>query len=163
MIAAALLIVLAVACTPTAPDTTEFAESARVADDVVDANLMPWVEQLASARAGDTKVSCEGYPPANLFPSCSLTRDAAVILVSEAFVSMGYTPSTVVLGVGPHATYNVVTELPGTSRQSEVVLVACHLDAYFAGADDNGSGVAAMLETARAVCVSTASPGQCAL
>ena len=61
---------------------------------------------------------------------------------------MGYTPRTVILGEGPHATFNVVAEWPGSSLPEQVILVACHLDAFYAGADDNGSAVAAMLETA---------------
>ncbi len=45
---------------------------------------------------------------------------------------------------------NVVAELPGTDSD-EVVLLGAHLDSwdYAQGADDNGSGVAAVLDTAR--------------
>jgi Zn-dependent M28 family amino/carboxypeptidase len=37
----------------------------------------------------------------------------------------------------------------GTEHPDEVVVVGAHYDAYYAGADDNSSGVAAMLEMAR--------------
>jgi Zn-dependent M28 family amino/carboxypeptidase len=46
--------------------------------------------------------------------------------------------------------YNIVAEKRGVINPEEVVLVACHLDAFYAGADDNTSAVAAMLEIARA-------------
>ncbi len=143
--------VMPLACVPNGPEMSRFEISARVATDVQTANLMPWVERLAAARAVDVSVSYEGFPPENLYPSDHLTRDSAVEIVSEAFASMGYTPTTIVLGEGAHTAFNVVAEWPGTSRASEVVLVASHLDAFYAGADDNGSAVAAMLETARAV------------
>jgi Zn-dependent M28 family amino/carboxypeptidase len=64
---------------------------------------------------------------------------------------MGYSPRTLVLGDGPQAAHNVVAEWPGSSRPSEVVLVGAHLDAFYAGADDNTSALAALLETARVV------------
>jgi len=143
--------ILASCSSPTGPDTAGFDIAAQVADDVATGNLMPLIEQLAAVRATDTPVDCTGFEPDDLFPACHLTRDAAVTLVSDAFRSMGYAPDTVILGEGPRATYNVVAEWPGTSKASEVVLVASHLAAFYAGADDNGSAVAAMLETARAV------------
>jgi Zn-dependent M28 family amino/carboxypeptidase len=46
--------------------------------------------------------------------------------------------------------YNVVAEYRGTQYPNSVVLVGCHLDAFYGGADDNTSAVAAMLEIARA-------------
>jgi len=52
----------------------------------------------------------------------------------------------------PPSTYhNIVVDLPGTDKASEVVLVGAHFDAVpnSPGADDNGSGVAALLEMAR--------------
>ena len=150
-IGVASLIILPLGCTPPGPDTNGFETAARVGNDVAAANLMPWVEQLASARAGDVRVNNDGFPPEDLFPSDHLTRDSAVTQVSDWFASMGYAPRTVVLGEGPQAAYNVVAEWPGTSRPSEVILLACHLDAFYAGADDNGAAVAAVLETARAV------------
>jgi Zn-dependent M28 family amino/carboxypeptidase len=45
----------------------------------------------------------------------------------------------------------LVAEWPGTTRSSEVVLVGAHYDAFYSGADDNSSGVAAMLAIAAAV------------
>ena len=48
---------------------------------------------------------------------------------------------------------NVVAELPGTDLASEVVIIGAHLDSWQAGtgAQDNGTGVASVLEAARAI------------
>lgn len=149
LLAASLLMPLA--CTPTGPDTSGFGDAGAVAADVATGNLMPFVQRLAQARSNDIKVSNTGFETDELFPSDQLTRDSAVVLVSQALTAMGYAPRTVVLGEGPQAAYNVVAEWPGVSRPSDVILVGAHLDAFYAGADDNGSAVAALLETARAV------------
>lgn len=47
--------------------------------------------------------------------------------------------------------HNIIVELPGTDLSSEVLIVGAHLDAVpnAPGADDNGTGVAAVLEIAR--------------
>jgi len=140
-----------ISCAPTAPDTAGFDKARQVADDVVVANLMPWIEKLAEARANDKPVDCTGFEEEELFPACQLTRDASVKLVTEAFQRMGFTPDTVALGEGPLMAYNISAEWRGTAKPQEVILVGSHLDAFYAGADDNGSAVAAMLEIARAV------------
>jgi Zn-dependent M28 family amino/carboxypeptidase len=83
------------------------------------------------------------------YPACELTSAAAVELVHDALADFGYEPEILALGSAPHVARNVVAELRGTTRPSEVVMVAAHVDAFYAGADDNSSGVAAMLEVAR--------------
>lgn len=45
-------------------------------------------------------------------------------------------------------TQNVIGVLPGNRRAREYVVVLAHVDAYFDGANDNGSGVAALLAIA---------------
>jgi hypothetical protein len=49
------------------------------------------------------------------------------------------------------AAYNVVAELPGTTKAEEVVILGAHLDSWHAGtgATDNGAGSAVMLEAIR--------------
>ena len=48
---------------------------------------------------------------------------------------------------------NVIAEIPGREPSSEVVIVGAHLDSWQAGtgAQDNGTGVASVLETARVI------------
>ncbi len=112
---------------------------------------MPLVRELVALHLADTPVDADGYEPEHLFPAEHLTRDAAVGFVSQQFTDMGYQPDTVLCGNGPQVAYNLVAEWPGTSEADEVVLVGAHLDAFYGGADDNGTAVAALLETARAV------------
>jgi aminopeptidase YwaD len=51
----------------------------------------------------------------------------------------------------PREWHNVIVDLPGTDKAAEVVIVGAHFDAVMdaPGADDNGTGVAALLEMAR--------------
>jgi len=48
---------------------------------------------------------------------------------------------------------NVIAEIPGSELSSEIVIVGAHLDSWQpgTGAQDNGTGVASVLETARAI------------
>jgi hypothetical protein len=128
-----------------------FENALLVAGQVNEDNIMPWVEQLSEVHLNDTPIDNSEFPPGELFPSGHLTRDAAVGFLSEAFRSIGYMPDTAVLGEGTYITYNVFAELPGISHPEEVILVGSHIDAFYGGADDNGSAVAAMLEAARTV------------
>jgi hypothetical protein len=52
-----------------------------------------------------------------------------------------------------HTTYNVVAEIPGTDKASEVVMLGGHLDAWHSatGATDNATGVSVMMEAARII------------
>jgi Zn-dependent M28 family amino/carboxypeptidase len=122
----------------------------KVAEAIDENKVFPWVEQLSELHLNDIPVDNTGFPAGELFPSDHLTRSAAVGFVSKAFADMGYAVDTVVLGSEPQVAYNVVAELKGTTKPNEVVLVAGHLDAFYGGADDNTTAIAAMLEIARA-------------
>ncbi len=139
------------ACKKDPPDRSGFENAVMVASNVDEERIMPWVEQLAEVRANDIPVDNTDFPPHELFPSGHLTRNASIGLLTGAFESMGYSPDTAILGEGPYITYNVFAEWPGTTHPEEVILVGSHIDAFYGGADDNGSAVAAMLEAARAV------------
>lgn len=54
---------------------------------------------------------------------------------------------------GPVQVPNVIAELPGGEKSKEWILVGAHLDSwdFGTGAQDNGSGTASVLETARAL------------
>jgi hypothetical protein len=51
----------------------------------------------------------------------------------------------------PVRAFNVVAEIPGTTRRDEIVLLGAHLDSWNSGtgATDNATGVAVLLEAAR--------------
>ena len=132
-------------------DQSGFEDALTVAAGVEAENLMPLLERLVEVHLGDTPIDNTDFPPHDLFPSDHLTRNAAVGFLADAFRSVGYVPDTLVLGEGNLITYNVFAELPGTTFPHEVILVGCHIDAFYGGADDNGSAVTAMLEAARTV------------
>lgn len=139
------------ACVPEPPAVGDLAGAALMAEAIDAERLMPWVEALAAGHLADDKRSCEGYPAQEDYPSCELSSAAATSFVFAELTAAGLAPRIVSLGAEPHVAHNVVAEHAGTTRPEEVVLLAAHHDAFYAGADDNSSGVAALLATARAV------------
>jgi hypothetical protein len=146
-----LLLMIHGGCSKDKPDQASFEDASAVAERVREDNLILWVEQLAAVHLNDTPIDNSDFPPGDLFPSDHLTRDSATGFVAGVFKKMSYDPDTLILGEGTYATYNVIAEWPGTRKPDEVILVGCHHDAFYGGADDNGSAVAAMLEAARVV------------
>jgi carboxypeptidase Q len=57
------------------------------------------------------------------------------------------------LSNGPVEVYNTVAELPGTEKPDEVVIIGGHIDSWdlATGATDDGTGIMAVLEAARAL------------
>lgn len=148
---AVILTILLSTCTKDDINRSGYEAAVEVAGNVMSDSVMNWVERFSEIHLNDTPIDNRDFPPGDLFPSDHLTRDAAVGLLSQAFQSMGYNPDTAVLGEGTYITYNVFAEWPGKSNPEEVILVGSHIDAFYGGADDNTSAVAAMLEAARAV------------
>lgn len=132
------------------PEIRNLEKALLVADAVEADSIMPHVFALSALHLADTPVNNEGFAPKDLFPSDHLTRDRATGYVAQGFTSMGYEADTIVLGDELPA-FNVVAEKRGVLFPDEYVLVACHHDAFYGAADDNSSGVAALLEIARAV------------
>ncbi len=67
-------------------------------------------------------------------------------LCAARFSALGFTVARFDYGNG----VDVIGTLPGASRPGEIVIVSAHYDTYFGdGADDNATGVAAVLESAR--------------
>jgi Zn-dependent M28 family amino/carboxypeptidase len=126
---------------------------ADVAAQVEGDRLMGLVSEVVAAHAQETPVDCsflsDSEREAVGNQLCHLTRQKAGELVQSQFEQLGLrvwrheTPGT------PFSTSNIIAELPGTSRPEEIVLVGAHYDAHYAGADDNTTGVAAVLELAR--------------
>lgn len=144
------LALLFAACTPAAVDEAGFAEAADLAESVDPGNLERTVTTIANEHRDDVTVPCDGYEPKDGFPACELSRDAAVSEVADTLASFGYAPVVEPLGDSPPA-FNVIAERQGETRPEEVILVGAHLDAFYSGADDNTSAVAALLEIARIV------------
>ncbi|MGZ3461001.1 MAG: M28 family peptidase [Archangium sp.] len=127
--------------------------SGAFAAGVEKSRLVSDVGELVVAHQGDTPLDCALFDTSVIDttrrPVCHLTREKARALVRQRFEALGYS-------VTPHdtedarfPTSNLIAEVRGTEHPDEVVLVGAHYDAYYSGADDNSSGVAAMLEMAR--------------
>jgi len=72
--------------------------------------------------------------------------------IEESFRQSGYVPKRLQeRRVGNLAVHNIEAELPGTNFPNETLVVGAHYDSEkdCPGANDNGSGVAALLEIAR--------------
>ncbi len=61
---------------------------------------------------------------------------------------------------GPVEVNNVIAEIPGSEKPDEWIIIGAHLDSwdYGTGAQDNGSGVAMVMEAARAIAASGRKP-----
>lgn len=80
------------------------------------------------------------------------TLDESGRWVGKRLWSMGYAVELAMVNErNPRRGFNVVAELTGTTRPDEIIVIGAHYDAErnTPGADDNASGVAAMLELAR--------------
>lgn len=90
--------------------------------------------------------------------------ERAAIYIEENFSAAGFKPSRQTFSVSgyfndglwgaTHATQstaNIIAEIPGTTKASEIIVIGAHYDAVqdCPGANDNGSGVAALLEIAK--------------
>ncbi|MCH8507388.1 MAG: M28 family peptidase [Phycisphaerales bacterium] len=116
------------------------------------------VEQTATVRAEptlaerlerDVRWLVEGFPERSARDREQL--NAAGEAIEARLAAMGYEPRREVVPVREGLDgFNVVVEIPGVDRPDEVVVVGAHYDAEVntPGADDNASGVAAMLELA---------------
>jgi Zn-dependent M28 family amino/carboxypeptidase len=85
----------------------------------------------------------------NVFRSAEL--EASARYIENTFVRLGYTVAAQRFQSRPVEVRNIEVEISGGTLASEIVLVGAHYDsvAGAVGANDNGSGVAAMLELAR--------------
>ena len=87
---------------------------------------------------------CIGVAPEGL--------DAASKSLGEALHRAGYAVTWQAFEAHGHPCVNLAVERPGASRPGEIVVIGAHYDSCGAtpGADDNASGVAALLALARA-------------
>ena len=122
---------------------------AALAQQVDAERLMGHVRELAELRRTETPLACTPEHEERAPQRCHLTQSGVRGLLQRRFESLGLQvrlQSSEHLGL---EVINVVAELPGTTHPEEIVLVGAHFDAFYQGADDNASGVAALLELAR--------------
>jgi Zn-dependent M28 family amino/carboxypeptidase len=106
---------------------------------------------LSAALAGHVRVLAEDIGDRNVWRLSRLALAARYI--REWLSSLGYTPSRQRYEAMGIPVENLEVELPGTSKSKEIVIVGAHYDSVRGcpGANDNASGVAALLELARAL------------
>lgn len=77
--------------------------------------------------------------------------DSAAVYIRDSFVAFGYTVSEQTFELGGRTFRNIEAALPGRTARQDIVIVGGHYDSVTGtpGADDNASGVAAVLELAR--------------
>jgi hypothetical protein len=87
--------------------------------------------------------------PRNVFRPEAL--DAAAAHIERSFVAAGYRPLRQIYEVAGVHCSNIEVEIGGASKPEEIVVLGAHYDSVIGspGADDNASGVAALLEIAR--------------
>ncbi|MGZ3460784.1 MAG: M28 family metallopeptidase [Archangium sp.] len=123
---------------------------ANIASQVDKDNLMGLVSEIVDAHRQDVldcpQLSAEQR---NDTKYCSLTRRKSGDLLQTRFEQLGLRVRRQDTAGTPYSTSNVIAEIPGTTKPEEVVLVGAHFDAYHDGADDNTTGVAALVEMAR--------------
>lgn len=80
------------------------------------------------------------------------TLTAAAKHISGAFIEAGWRIDGQTFEVAGQDVHNVIAERPGRRRPDEIVVIGAHYDSVpgCPGANDNASGVAALLEIARA-------------
>lgn len=105
---------------------------------------------LAAALRADVAMLAGTIGPRNVFAPKELA--AAADHVAAAFSAAGYAPERQTFRVQGVACDNVEAEIAGGDRKDDIVVVGAHYDsvAFVPGANDNGSGAAALLALARA-------------
>lgn len=85
----------------------------------------------------------------NVFHPAAL--EASAQYIERAFTGLGYTVATQSFLTASVEVRNIEVEVTGEGRREEIILVGAHYDSASGavGANDNGSGVAALLELAR--------------
>jgi len=77
--------------------------------------------------------------------------DEAALYIEQSFKEMGYNPVSEVYSSKLYR--NIVVNLYGREKRDEIIIIGAHYDTVWLspGADDNASGVSALLELARAL------------
>lgn len=105
-------------------------------------------DELAALRRDVFQLSGE-IGPRNIYHYAALERAAG--FVSDSFAAAGYLPRAQQYDARGKRFENIEAELRGTSSPKEIFVVGAHYDTRrdSPGADDNASGVAALLALAR--------------
>ncbi|MBI2355454.1 MAG: M20/M25/M40 family metallo-hydrolase [Deltaproteobacteria bacterium] len=111
--------------------------------------LTAYENDLAGQLALHVEMLAETIGERNIVRYSALQKAAAYI--TDMFVKLGYTPREESYIAEGRQVENIEAQLQGTSEPEEIVIIGAHYDSVSGspGADDNASGVAALLELAR--------------
>ena len=124
-----------------------FRSAVAAADEVDGGRLLGHVQSLVAGRIDETPY----YPPESRYEGMPFTHEESAAYVQATLESYGLTAEVWESGEEGREAWSVIADIPGTTRPDEIVLVSAHHDAWFYGADDNATGVAVILEVARAL------------
>jgi Zn-dependent M28 family amino/carboxypeptidase len=142
------MLVFLVACTSTASFDTAQRNAAKEAAAEVDGDrLMAHVESMVGLRTAEAPY----FPPEARYEGMPHTHLGTAEYVADVLTELGLSPVTETGGEEGREVLSVIADIPGSSNAGEIVLVSAHHDAWFYGADDNATGVAVILEVARAL------------
>lgn len=113
------------------------------------ASLSPEELQVAANLRADTADLAGSIGERNLDRYKNL--NSAAQYVEDSLRSLGYAPQSEEFTTQGMAVRNIFVEIHGRQLANEIVLVGAHYDSVYGcpGADDNATGVAALLEIAR--------------
>ncbi|WP_207385184.1 M20/M25/M40 family metallo-hydrolase [Legionella beliardensis] len=109
-------------------------------------------QEIAKLTHGHIQVLAGDIGERNLLWQEENLRDAAHY-IENVFTNLGYQVTSQDYLVHNKPVKNIIVELKGTMNAHEIIIIGAHYDTVFGspGADDNGSGVAALLELARLI------------
>jgi len=137
------------ACTYDPLEDIDVAAIRAVVGDIDEQRVWADIQAQVSAHTTDGGFPCQQtgiYVPNG---NCALTHTAVRATIDERLVQAGLEPRRHRQDDPIFPTVNITADLRGVSSPDEVVVVAAHYDVFYAAANDNGSGVAAVLEAAR--------------
>lgn len=141
------------ACTPVTPlDTSRLPAIESLMQDIDQDRLMATVQELVSEHKSEAPLDCVLLGVnASIYPElCNLTHKKAGDLMQARLQQLDRLEvRREVVAKDTLTVSNVIAEYKGVKYPEEVILISAHFDAYYAAADDNSTGVAAVVELAR--------------
>lgn len=141
------------ACANTVLPDANLTGLATVADQVDGTRLMSTLSDIVESHRLDTPLDCAPLKSTGVVlppHACYLSKNRTGTLLEERLKAIdGLQVRRQTIDDELYAPSNIIADLPGTTHPEEIVLIAAHYDAFYEGADDNSSGVAALLELAR--------------
>lgn len=151
MLAGALL--GAAACAPVTPlDNTQLPALESLIQEIDQDRLMDSVAEVVAVHESDTEpVDCTvlGFETVVAPELCNLTHLRAGELLHTRLEQLDLPVRREVFPGERLTASNVIAEHKGVTHPEEVIIISAHYDAFYAAADDNSTGVAALLELAR--------------